>query len=828
MYRPIARGGRSSTRADADSLVAMPVDQLEQAIQRYVDLYEFAPIAYVSFDRSGRIHEANLAASELLGTTRHYLIGAPFSFYVVSKDVNILLDHLVRCRAGNHRVESNLRLKRRGGEAVSVFLSIRPTKSLIRDGIEIYQTAIVDLSERERSEQALKRSKERYRTLFDLVPAAVYACDADGIIREFNHQAAELWGRAPNTNENVDSRNGSVERFCGSHKIYYPDGRFMPHKKCPMARVLQGEELEADQLEIVIEREDGVRRNVIAAPRVLTNERGEITGAINCLYDITERKCAEEGLAEAARQQSVLYSFVQRRSRAQSLGEIYEAALEAIPAALRCDRASISLFDEQRVMRLVAGRDLSKRYRKAVEGYSPWASSAKKIQPVRISNVDLADLPKKLKRAIKAEGIDAFAFIPLLAKQKLIGKFVTYYDTPHFFSEHETNIAVNIAGQLAHGIERKHAEEALRESEARLHAIVDQVTAGMARTDLNGQLVFVNQTLCNILGYSESELLRKYIRDFTHKDDVPKTAELFAGLVKQAKSYQVEKRYVRKNGSIIWVNVSASPVYDEHGKTKSAVAVVVDITAQKKAQAALEKSKELLEERVRERTAELRNANEELKKEIRRRHGLEGEILRVSDREQQRLGRQLHDSLCQHLTAVAFIARSVALRLKNHRVIESSDLDKIATLVNEAVSEARDIARDLHREDIDAAELGQALRDLVNRRFWITPCRIKMQAEPEIEDNEAASHIYRLVREAVMNANKHARAKEIVLDVRRKKNEFVFSVTDDGVGISQNGNSSGLGFEIMKYRANAIGGRLEIKTTKQVGTRVTCYLPVNK
>jgi len=88
---------------------------------------------------------------------------------------------------------------------------------------------------------------------YDLVPAAVYACDADGIIREFNHRAAELWGRSPNTTGNGDSRNGFVEKFCGSHRIYYPDGRFMPHEKCPMARILRGEEREVDELEIVVE-----------------------------------------------------------------------------------------------------------------------------------------------------------------------------------------------------------------------------------------------------------------------------------------------------------------------------------------------------------------------------------------------------------------------------------------------------------------------------------------------------------------------------------------------------------------------------------------------
>ena len=91
----------------------------------------------------------------------------------------------------------------------------------------------------------------------------------------------------------------------------------------------------------------------------------------------------------------------------------------------------------------------------------------------------------------------------------------------------------------------------------------------------------------------------------------------------------------------------------------------------KRAELALQESRRLLEVRVRVRTHELDAANTELKKEIERRKGLEGEILDVSDREQQRLGQELHDGVCQHLTAVAFMARSVALRLKNHRVIDA-------------------------------------------------------------------------------------------------------------------------------------------------------------
>ena len=147
----------------------------------------------------------------------------------------------------------------------------------------------------------------------------------------------------------------------------------------------------------------------------------------------------------------------------------------------------------------------------------------------------------------------------------------------------------------------------------------------------------------------------------------------------------MDKRYIRKDGSIMWVNVCDTPVLDA-GRPVSTVAVAIDITERKKAEDALRKSKDLLEERVRDRTRELRAANKELQDEIMRRKGLEGEILEISDREQQRLGQEIHDGLCQHLTAVAFMARSVATRLKNHRVIEFGDLEKIAQLAVEGVA----------------------------------------------------------------------------------------------------------------------------------------------
>jgi len=134
--------------------------------------------------------------------------------------------------------------------------------------------------------EALPSSEERYRALFDMSPVAVYSTDASGVIREFNRVAAQLWGREPAIGD-------TDERFCGSFKLFGPDGSFMPHDQCPMARVVSGDMPEARDSEVVIERPDGSRVTVIVNIRPLKDRDGNITGAINCFYDVTERFRAE-------------------------------------------------------------------------------------------------------------------------------------------------------------------------------------------------------------------------------------------------------------------------------------------------------------------------------------------------------------------------------------------------------------------------------------------------------------------------------------------------------------------------------------------------------
>ena len=234
-----------------------------------------------------------------------------------------------------------------------------------------------ELTERaELATTSVRESEERYRTLFDLVPVTVYSCDSLGVIQKFNRRAAELWGREPKSGD-------TDELFCGSFKLFRPDGSFMTHAECPMAEVLSGKIPEVRDGEVVIERPDGSRAAVIVNIRPLRNQRGKLTGAINCFVDITERKRAEGRQAMLARELqhrtknllAVIQSIAQRSLA--SGGQVDEARLALIPRLHALAHATDLLMEAdwqgadlkdvvERVMESFAGRYLIEGQRVAL------------------------------------------------------------------------------------------------------------------------------------------------------------------------------------------------------------------------------------------------------------------------------------------------------------------------------------------------------------------------------------------------------------------------------------------------------------------------------
>jgi PAS domain S-box-containing protein len=422
------------------------------------------------------------------------------------------------------------------------------------------------------------------------LPLAIYACDAAGRIRWFNSKAAELWGRAPRLHDDT-------EQFCGSYKLYL-DGRAIARAETPMAAVLRtGEAVRG--VEARVERPDGSSVWATVHIEPIEDEDGVVVGAINCFHDTTaqhetaeELRAVQAALSCRIEQQAALHRMTERLRHAASVSDAYEAALDAIVSALGCRRASILLFDGSPVMKFVAWRELSDAYRRAVEGHSPWTPEAKDPKPICIDDVASADLPADLKRSVLAEGIAAVAFVPLQEKGRLVGKFMAYYDAPHSFSYHEIDLAVTIARQLAFAIERMRASRAALQ----LAAIVESSDDAIISKDLDGIIRTWNAGAERVFGYMAEEVIGKPVTVLMPPDRVNEEPGILARLRRGERIDHYETVRRRKDGSLIDISLTVSPIRDGSGKVIGASKIARDISQRKAAEAQLRESEQRLQD----------------------------------------------------------------------------------------------------------------------------------------------------------------------------------------------------------------------------------------
>jgi PAS domain S-box-containing protein len=337
----------------------------------------------------------------------------------------------------------------------------------------------------------------------------------------------------------------------------------------------------------------------------------------------------------------------------------------------------------------------------------------------------------------------------------------------------------------------KRVEEELQEERNFVSAILDTVGALVVVMDDEGRILRFNPACEITTGYSREEVQGKCIWDLFL---LPEEAERFKAIFEVLRTDLLPQAYqsswVTRHGTqrlIAWT----STLLPGAGDTSAyIIATGIDITERKQ---------------------------------------LEAAILDISAREQRRIGQDLHDGLGQHLTGIAFMSKVQEHKLVEKGLPEAGDAAKIVNLVNEAINKTRELARGLLPVVSDAQGLMSALQQWAAEveDLFAVNCRFQCLTPVLIHDDTVATHLYYVAREAVNNAIKHGRARQIIIRLAADQHQGELTIQDDGCGIGAVGpGNKGMGLHLMNYRARMVGGSLEVQRVATGGTVVTCLFPV--
>jgi PAS domain S-box-containing protein len=425
---------------------------------------------------------------------------------------------------------------------------------------------------------ALAQKNQRLSSTLDHAGVGIVEIDAEGRLLRVNSHLCELVGR-------------NLEELIGRSIFDETFAEDAERDRAQFQRQVAGE-IDRYAIEKRIRRKDGSYFWASINSSSVLDPVGHFLYAVRVQLDITARKKAEAALAQRMEEQSALFGFTAALQHARSLEQVHEAALDAILCALGCDRASILLMDEAKMMRFAAARGLSEPYKRAVEGHSPWPADDPQPMPVTIADIGQANLPGELKASIQEEGIAAVAFIPLQQNRRLLGKFMAYYDAPHAFTEAEIDVALTLARQLGFGLERTKAERAAQH----LAAIVESSADAIISKNLEGIILTWNDGAERIFGYKAHEAVGRSISMLIPADRQDEEPRILARIRAGERVEHFETIRQRKDGRPIDISLTISPIRDESGRITGASKIARDITERKEAELKLRESEQQLKD----------------------------------------------------------------------------------------------------------------------------------------------------------------------------------------------------------------------------------------
>lgn len=356
---------------------------------------------------------------------------------------------------------------------------------------------------------------------------------------------------------------------------------------------------------------------------------------------------------------------------------------------------------------------------------------------------------------------------------------------------------------------RRRAEEALDKVSQLNEAIIAKTDSGVLVFDDAGQCVVANAAAAKILG-SSLEQLRRY--NFKKDESWRAPILLEAGLktIRTGVTQKFTSPLCTVLGKDVWCVGSVGKINRTDGSYL--LMMFADISAYKEAEDAKKQADKLAA------------------MALNRAGVAERKLLSISEETQQRIGRELHDDLGQHMTGIAFMSEVLFQKLKAMGLEEMQDASKVTAMVNEAVSRTRQLAQGLYPAELKENGLRAMLEKFAGHieAMYHINCDFICTCACQIDDPEVAINLFRITQEAVNNAVRHGHATHIAIKVSNSSSSWGVEILDDGCGIGDMSSSKegGLGMRTMRYRADLIGASLEVHSMPAGGTRVAISLPV--
>jgi len=752
--------------------------ELERSRDRYAELYDFAPVAYLTLNADSEILEANLVAGRLLGLERGRLIHQQFTRFVAPEALD---DFHLFCRqvfSADAPRSVGLDLVDAGSKRLAVQLDAASSPTLPRRQCRI---SLTDITERKRAEDALRQSEARIQAILDNSPTQIFLKDQQGRYLLFNRKMAELL-------------HVSLAQAVGkTDSDLFPPTQAGGFRASDRRVLAAGAPMDFEEVYVL----DGKCRTYNITKFPLRDAAGAIYGVGGIATDITERKRAQERIAQLNRvlavNAGVDRAIIHTRDRQKLLNEVCRAAVKRGGFKL----AWIGLAGPDGSVQPVAQagetgylKGICVTTRDVPEGRGPAGVAVRENRPVVIEDIDQDARMAAWRERARRFGLRYVASFPLRLGGQAIGAFLVYAPRADFFQRNELRLLTQVSEEISFALAaisnlsaRQQAEQSLRRSELALSEFFDRAPIGLEWLSADGRILRANRAQLDLLGYRTEEYVGHLFGEFSA--DPVATGHLLERLAANQTVNNLRLLRQRKDGTVRLMLVDAQPLWHEGEFLYSSV----------------------------------------FSRDITERVNLEREILEISEREHRRIAEDLHDGLGQILVGTAFLGNTLRQELAAKSLPEARDADRLLEALDEAIGLTRNLARGLYPvRPLPNALMGAlAALALRARRLFHVRCRFTCRQAVLIEDNRVATHLYRIAQEAVTNAIKHGKPDRIEINLTRTPGRIRLAVNDNGVGLpTRSPKKSGLGLRIMRYRAGTIGGSLAIEKAPGGGTTVVC------